>query len=184
MTKTRVTVYFEKHFREQAKFNSKMQYLNVQLLGLSGAAHPALLNIKTTQEVIKLRQHIKFLTGDYLTAERLALDQGSSPRCRLCPSPLESIQHVLTQCSATAETHRRIMPELLNVTMQVQPTCSILHFPTQHLTQFILDCTSINLPATHRIPAHNPRVSEVFRISRDWCYAVSKERARLLKQKK
>ena len=49
---------------------------------------------------------------------------------------------------------------------------------------FILDCTSLNLPSAYRVPTHNPEVSQVFKISRDWCYAVAKERARLLKAKK
>ena len=74
-----------------------MQYLNVQISGLSGAPHSAIMNIKTTQDALKLRSHIKFLTGDYLTAERMALDQGTSPQCRLCTAPIESTEHVLTQ---------------------------------------------------------------------------------------
>ena len=49
------------------------------------------------------------------------------------------------------------------------------------MTQFVLDCTSINLPDIYRIPAHNKRISEIFRISRDWCFGISSERARLLK---
>ena len=39
-----------------------MKYLNVQLSGLTGAPHPALRNISTTQDVKKLRHHLKFLT--------------------------------------------------------------------------------------------------------------------------
>ena len=57
----------------------------------------ALRSTKTTQDALKLRPHIKFLKGDYLTAERMALDQGTSPQCRLCTAPIESTEHVLTQ---------------------------------------------------------------------------------------
>ena len=49
------------------------------------------------------------------------------------------------------------------------------------LTQFILECTSLYLPDTYRIPAHNPGIAAVFKISRDWTYAISSERLRLLK---
>ena len=97
--------------RSIALNNSKMCYLNVKIAGLSGAPHIALLNIKTTQDVRKLRYHIKFLAGDFLTAERLSLDQGLSPKCRLCDAPVESLDHVLTGCLATAEICRRILPE-------------------------------------------------------------------------
>ena len=44
------------------------KYLNVKLLDLSGRPHPALQVIFRTQDVIKLRIHIKFLVGDYFHA--------------------------------------------------------------------------------------------------------------------
>ena len=180
--KTKVTCHTEGKLREKAKQNSKMCYLNVELTGLAGVPHVALHNINTTQDARKLRYHLKFLTGDYLTAERLAANQGlKSPACKLCCAPVESLAHVLTECLATAETRRRILPDLLNTVSQVQPSCAILSSQGDHMTQFILDCTSLNLPAPFRIPNHNPRVSEVFAISRDWCYAIGRERQRLLK---
>ena len=146
-----------------------MKYLNVQVEGLSGVPHPALLNIDNVQEVKKLRAHIKLLSGDFLTAERLHLDNGKSPQCRLCLSAVESVAHVVTQCRATSD-----------------PSCSILEIPnqTKYLTQFILDCTSLNLPAACRIAAHNPHVGQIFAVSRNWCHAISRERARLLCQLK
>ena len=149
---------------------------------LSGAPHVALLNVKTPQDVRKLRYHLKFLVGDFLIAERMSLDQGTSPKCKLCDAPIESLDHVLSSCLATAEIRRRILPELLNVVVQVQPSSAILRSQSLHLTQFILDCTSLNLPDSFRVPTHNPRVSEIFCVSRDWCYAIAKERHRLLKK--
>ena len=143
--------------------------------------YPALQNV---QEIPKLPAHIKFLSGDYLTAERLAIDNGKSPQCRLCLAPVENISHVLTKCRATSQIHSRMLPELLNTVLYIDPNSSILQVPShdQYLTQFILDCTSLNLPATYRISAHNPLVGEIYRISRDWCYGISKARARLLCQ--
>ena len=96
--------------------------------------HPALLNIKTTQVSLKLREHLKFLTGDYLTAERLSIDQGTDPKCRLCSAPLESTEHILTQCRVTFEVYDRLLPELLNTTLSVQPTSDILSSPLKNLT--------------------------------------------------
>lgn len=178
----RVTVFHERSLRELAATNSKMQYLNVQVQGLSGTPHPALMNIYNMQEVKKLRLHIKFLSGDFLTAERQALDNGTNPQCKLCLFPEETVEHVLTQCRATADTHGRLLPELLNTVLQVQPNCAILSTPIQlqYLTQFLLDCTSLNLPATYRVPAHNPHVFHIFAVSRNWCYAISSARTRLL----
>ena len=124
-----------------------MDYLNVQLTGLSGRPHPALASINSTQDVKKLRHHVKFLAGDFLTAEQESLNQPNlSPVCKLCLAPVESVQHVLVSCEATAEVRRRIYPELMNVVYKVQPSSDILDNPSpQDLTQFILDCSSINL---------------------------------------
>ena len=156
------------------------------MAGLSGRPHPILHNICTTQDVKKLRLHIKCLTCDFITNERLAKTRPNrSSACDLCSAPSESVEHALVSCMATAEVRRRIFPELLNVVAQVQPLCGILNCqpppPNPVLTQFILDCTSFNLPESCRIPAHNPEVYKVYRISRDWCFAISKERSRLLK---
>ena len=135
--------------------------------------------------MIKARQHIKLLSGDFLTAERLAEDQGTNPQCKLCLAPVENTVHILTKCKATADVHRRMLPELLNTVLQVEPNCALLlDSRTKWLTQFILDCTSLNLPAAHRIAAHNPHVGKVFTVARNWCYGATKARARLLQQLK
>ena len=117
-----------------------MSFLNVEVQGLSGAPHPALLNITSTQDALKLRHHLKFLCGDYLTGERLALQHGSNPKCKLCPAPIESMEHVLTN-----DIKERMLPELLNTVVSILPACEILTNPHLHLTQFLLDCTSVNL---------------------------------------
>ena len=184
MVKTKVTAWQEAEMRRKAEGNSKMKYLNVQVLGLSGRPHPALDNVYSTQDSKKLRLHLKFLTCDYLTNERLSLDRPTlSSACDLCLDPSDTIQHVLTQCSATNDVRSRLFPELVNTIAKVQPMCSILHHypPPDTLTQFILDCTSLNLPPSIRIPAHNPLVYLIYKVSRDWCFAISNERSRLRK---
>ena len=184
LTTTRVTVWYEKFLRAEAESNSKMRYLNVQVQGLSGVPHPALLNISNTQDIPRLRLHIKYLSGDFLTGERLAIDNGSNPQCKLCSSPVERREHVLTHCKSNSDIHARMLPELLNTVLAVQPSCKILQCSLQspYLTQFILDCTSLNLPETHRVAAHNPNVGQIFSVARNWCFDVSKSRARLLQQ--
>ena len=184
LVKTKVTIWYENDLRRRSLRNSKMIYLNVQLCGLSGAPHPALRNIRTTQDVKKLRLHLKFLTCDFLTNEKLSLDQPSlSPACDLCQAPVDSIEHVLAVCRATHDVRSRLLPDLLNTVARVQPSCSLLHNTASAgiLTQFVLDCTSLNLPDSFRIPAHNPDISAVFRLSRDFCFSISSERSHLLK---
>ena len=183
MVKTRVTAWFERELRQQALPNSKLQYLNVQLNGLAGRQHPALLNVSTTQDSKKLRLHLKFLTGDFLTGWRRSKDlPGTDPSCRLCLAEEETTEHILTTCPSLAEVRQRLFPDLMNVVASVQPSCKILktHTPAI-LTQFILDCTSINLEDDYRIPAHNPNNQDIFSLARDWCFAASNSRTRQLK---
>ena len=184
LVKTKVMVWHEKKLRRLSLSNSKMIYLNVQLYGLSGRPHPALQNICTTQDAKKLCLNPKFLTCDILTNERKSIDQPSiSPACDLCDAPTDSIKHVLVSCRATSDVRSRLLPELMNAVAQVQPMCQILqsHPPASTLTQFVLDCTSFNLHDSIRVPVHNPGISAIYRVSRDWCFAVISERSRLLK---
>ena len=183
LVKTRIIIWHERRLRSQATMNSKMMYLNVQLCGLSCHPHPALQHIRTTQDSKKLRLHIKFLTCDYITNDRLSLTQPSvHPTCSLCDSP-DSIEHVLVSCLSTSSVRSRLFPELMNIVAKVQPTSGILSYdtPPHTLTQFILDCTSLNLPGSIRVPAHNPGIADIYRIARDWCFAIHCERLRLLK---
>ena len=185
LVKTRVTNWHEAHLRTLAVSNSKMQYLNVQITGLSGAPHPALRNIFTSQDVKKLRHHLKFLTGDYLCNFRLALDQPNrNPACELCDAPEDTIEHILVVCRATHAVRERLLPDLLNIVSEVQPMCGILsnHAVAPILTQFVIDCSSLNLPDNFRVPAHNPLITEIYRCSRDWAFAINSERTRLLKE--
>ena len=184
LVRTRVTVWHETDLRRKSLKNSKMKYFNVQLSGLSGASHPSLRNIFTTQDVKKQRLHLKFLTSDFLTNERKSIDQPNlSPACVLCKDPVESIEHVMVACKATKEVRDRLLPELLNTVLWVQPTCTILNPNPSNsiLVQFIIDYTSLNLPDYFRIPSHNPDISAVYKILRDWAFAINSERSRLIK---
>ena len=132
LIKTRVTVHHETKLWLRAKSNSKMCYLNVQLLGLSGHPHPALLDIFTTQDVRKLRLHIKFLAGDFLTAERVALDQPQlSPMCKLCGVSVETASHVFSTMSSTVRSSRETSPRAVKCCI---PSTALLRHPKQPIS--------------------------------------------------
>ena len=80
----KVKSYQEKLWREKALTNSKVTFLNIQLIGLNGRHHPALSGLETTIDVKRLRPHLKMLTGDYLTYSRIAEDRKmGDPSCRI-----------------------------------------------------------------------------------------------------
>ena len=179
---TKITIFHEKELRSLAQDNSKMRFLNVQTTGLSGHPHTALQNILTTRDVLKLRAHLNFLCCDLLTGEQLAREQGTDPQCRLCSAPVETTEHIISDCRPLHPIRERMLPELLNTVLAVAPDCQLLAHPySAHLTQFVLDCTSLNLPNGFRLSPQNPDTTRVFSISRDWCYLFMKERTRLLK---
>ena len=117
-----------------------MQYLNVNLSSLRGRHHSSLNNIITTNEVKKLRPHLKFLTGDYLTYERKYNQSGQgNPNCRICKSESETISHILSQCSAYKTIRERIFPEFLEACNLTRNGFSFENMKEDYekLTQFI-----------------------------------------------
>ena len=173
LVRTNVTSWFERDLRRSALDKDRLRYLNVQLLGLSNRPHPALQNIWSTQDVKKARAHIKFLIDDLPAA----ITNGTC--CRTGHGQGCVTEHLLTKCNQYSEIRHRLLPDLLNVVHDLQPTCKLLQVqPHDVLTQFILDCTSINLQNEFRIPAHNPGVSRIFACSRDWCFAIASKNAR------
>ena len=189
---TLITAHHEKQFRDAALTNSKMEWLNISLLGLQGKAHPMFHGVSTADQVKKLYPVLKMLAGDYLTYDlKSRQGGGGSPSCRLCNSPIENLQHVLS-CPSTAEPRLRIQHELKSL------LCDTNHNHLQTLsenqfhglatdektfTQFCVDCTSFNLPEVYRISINDARLTEIFKITRDLCFSVHSDRLRQLKAK-
>ena len=189
MVKTAVTSHNEKTLREKAPTNSKLSFLNVQISGLSGKSNPVLAGILTTRDVMCSRVHLKMLSGDYPCFSYLGSDRSQDAYCclcqsltQLCPAPDENMVHVLTRCRATSDTRTQLTPDLLNTISKYFPNNSILvNTNHSHLTQFILDPTSVNLPMSMRISPDHPDLTEVLPVCRNHCFAIDKDRRRQLK---
>ena len=148
-----------------------------------------LSGILTTQEVMRARVHVKMLAGDYPCYSYIGSDRQQDSYCRLCqnmfpqqPAPVEDMVHLLTLCRATADTRTRFVPDLLNLISQYFPRNEILEYPNHtHLTQLILDPTSLNLPMTIRISPDHPALCQVLAMCRNLCFAIHNDRTRQLK---
>lgn len=188
---TKITIYHEKQLRLDSMKNSKMGYLNVSIKGLNGRVHPALSGIISTHTVRKARAHIKMLCDDIYTFKRKYEYEGGSPHCRLCFDPnnpqstaqqSEDIEHILAQCSYYKDIRERI---LFQMEILCRKSVSDINFKfiltNNHLTtQFILDCTSLNLP--ERINPNDEICPLIFNLGRDLCYSISKKRTENLKK--
>ena len=191
---TKIVKYHEQQMRDDASRNSKMQYFNVNLIGLRGRNHPSMSKINTTHEVARMRPHMKMLCGDYYTYKMEANYQGGSPNCRLCsqaePRPgksdiseskIENIEHILTVCSIYSDVRDRVLIQMKNILedMEFMDSIQQIFSNNHHLTQFILDCTSFNLPV--RIKYDDENASTIFALSRDLCFSINKRRLQMLK---
>ena len=180
---TKITSFHEKEMKVKAKENSLMHYMNVNLCSLRGRVHPSLANIITTKDVKMLRPHVKFLTGDYLTYQRRYQESGKgNPICKICTLENESICHILTQCPAYQSTRDKILQEFEEICSVIQSNFNFENIKTdpETLTQFLLDPTSFNLKT--RVHINDPVVPDLFKLSRDYCYAIHSERTRKLEE--
>ena len=187
---TRITVYYETKLRLAASSNSKMSYLNVSIKGLNGRVHPALSGIVKSKDVLKSRAHIKMLTDDLYTFERKSEYQGGSPHCRICEETgsnnqkIENLSHILTQCSMYNDVRKRIFLQMEIICKQSKGDFSFQDILSnqQHLTQFLLDCTSLNLPK--RINPNDEICDLLFNLSRDLYCSIMKKRNYFMKKHK
>ena len=189
VAKSAVTTYHEVTLRKKAASNFKLSFPNVHITGLVGRPHPVLTGILTTRDVMCSRVHIKMLAGDYPCFSYLGSDRNQDSHCRLCqalspqyPPPDENMVHLLTRCRATTDTRTRYTPDILNTISRHFPSNSILETSNHtHLTQIILDPTSLNLPLSMRISPDHPDLPKVLSVCRNLCYAIHRDRSRQLK---
>ena len=178
---TKITAFHEKQLRGLARNNSCMDFLHVDLTGLRGRHHPAITNIKTTDEVQKLRPHLKMLCGNLLTYG-MKYDQSGqgSPRCRLCECKYESVSHIIGSCPQFSDIRIKILKEFSEILETSKNSLKIEEFSNCEvaLTQLVLDPSSMNLHA--RVHMTDPVLPELFKVSRDLCAAICKRRLNLL----
>ena len=182
---TKITAYHEKQLRSLARDNSCMDYLHVELTGLRGRHHPAIVNIKTTEEVQKMRPHIKMLCGNLLTYGMKYEQTGQgSPRCRICEYKYESVSHILGSCPKFSEIRGKILTEFAEILQKSKNGLKLEDFSVceKALTQLVLDPSSMNLET--RVHLSDPILPELFNVSRDLCSALCKRRLNLLNEMK
>ena len=166
----------------------------IETPGRAVKCHPIMRNVTTAREVQKLRVSIKMLSGDYLTFAVKSRQNSGSSDCRLCQDPVEDLVHVLCRCPSSSDSRKRILNEISSLLSEASDdnSCKILDSETvknlfsdeKTLTQFILDCTSYNLPNTFRYNVNDPKVTKIFSLARDLCFTVHTTRIRLLRELK
>ena len=75
----------------------------------------------------------------------------------------------------------RIIDEMEQISEESKSTLDFadVRNDPKYLTQFILDCSSLNLPT--RFNMYDENLSRVFKLSRDLCHHIKKSRAEKLR---
>ena len=123
-----------------------------------------------------------------LKVENVCHDRGSDPHCRLCSTlsnhstaPVEDIEHILTNCLATTDTRQNRLALLMNTIAYPSDLTLNLNQSPKVLTQFILDCSSLNLPNDTRISPDHPAFTDITRQCSYYVHAIHRDRRRQLK---
>ena len=180
----RITAFHEKYLRKKASNTRRLKYFNVKILGLSGKCHPAITNMFTVNEVKRSRFHTKILLGDIYTYQIKCQQQGGEPYCVLCKADQtdqkyeESVFHILIKCTAYKEIREKFIPQYQELLNKRCISFQGLQSDNEEFCQFIIDCTSLNLK--HRLTINDPLVSEIFKISRNFCNDICVKRLQLL----
>ena len=159
-----------------------MGYLNVSALSLRGKPHPSLWGATTTSEVKEMRPHLKMLCGDYYSYAVRAAQSGGSSHCRLCGFHTEDINHIIN-CLETSKAKFDTLGYLSNAVHQTKYPINFTSLSeSKFFTQFILDCTSMNLPNQFRVNIRDPAVTNIFKAARKMVNSIHSERLRKLKK--
>ena len=91
------------------------------------------------------------------------------------------VQHILTTCSYYTDVRNRVISDMKTIIEKIDyiQSYETIFEDDLNLTQFILDCTSTNLPI--RLNYNDRNTSDIFELSKGLCYSINKTRLNLLK---
>ena len=148
---------------------------------MTGRAHPAITGVTMTREVQKMRPHLKMLCGNYPTFDIISQQSGGSSKCRLCTNLCESTEHLISQCPKFDSLRAQIKSEMNSICEKSNIKINVNEFNNSEFTQYLLDPCSLNL--RKRVNINDPALPQLYKLSRDFCYAIDKTRAKIIKPK-
>ena len=148
--------------------------------------HPIWTSAKSNpHEVAKAVQQARFLSGRYRTESLVKhWSPGNSGMCQAegCHQESETVEHILLKCTAYTKSRRKLISMWLN-TENVEAHRLVLEAfssKTEHLLQFIIDCSTLPTVITSRQEHGEELINELFRLTRTWCFVIHRERMKML----
>ena len=177
--------YWEVKLRHEVSQLPSLKFFKPEFCSLA-SPHPILWTPGANPyEVSKAVIQLKMLSGRYRTS--VLTKHWDSDKTGLCPAPdcldQETIEHLLAicpfydQCRARLkELWRNSKTPILNDLLK-----AVLAYPSHELVQFILDASVHPLIISYAQIYGNEILTEVFHLTRTWCYTLHRARLKLLK---
>ena len=128
-----------------------------------------------------MRLHTKFLTSDYLTSKTKFEQSGKgNPLCKICKIEDESLSHIIATCTGYSGIRQRTVQQTSQLCLSSENYLNFQDISScpDTLSQFLLDPSSFNLK--QRVNVNDPVLAPLFKLSRDLCYSIHRERIRKL----
>ena len=97
---------------------------------------------------------------------------------------LETIEHVLKDCTALAETRRRLHEFTLDFSADNPEAASLLTVfcnpANPHFCQFLVDCSVLPEVILAYQSMGSSILDKLFTVTRIWCYSLHRERLKIL----
>ena len=136
-------------------------------------------------ETAKAIQQSRFLSGRYRSGSVTKHWSGNKEGFCLAPScqnQLETVEHILINCSSYIETKRRLYSLWLSTTNKtvLRLVLQALSSETDYLLQFILDCSVLPSVILATQSNGNHVLKELFYLTRSWCFSIHRQRMKYL----
>ena len=177
-----VSQLYLKNLLEDARRNSRLPFLNVELMDLK-KSHPLMANVSCPREVRKLKIQLKVLCGDFYCKSVIGQRNNSSTACLLCGADFEDELHVFgpAGCPALSEPRDMILPQINEAALSCIPAIDISDDPGTFV-QFACDPSSPSLNHNNRVNLNSLEECElIFRLTRHYIFCLYSLRARKIK---
>ena len=190
LVKSHVIDYWERKLREEANPKTSLAFFKPQFMSLS-SPHPLWLTAGSNPyEVNKATVQARMLSGRYRTEALCSHWTSNTEGGCLLPSctrtiTLEDVGHILLEC----ESLRGIRTKMESFIAKYISTRNNIYDIAKNFlfsddlnakTQFLLDCSCSPDVITSSQLHGNQVLIDLFYLTRTWCYALHRERLRLL----
>ena len=131
----------------------------------------------------KAVQQARLLSGRYRTND--LIKHWNQSQTGLCSAPgcdsKETVTHIIIECRAYTNIRQKLLSMCLSTHCQevYKLVLQALTSTKEYLMQFILDCSSLPQVITAKQKYGEVIFSEIFRLTRTWCFALHRERLRM-----